>query len=759
MSYPTRFIAASGSFSEWGKPVPEPYLRKSFSLKNRPVSASVVISALGFYRLWINGQEVTRGHMSPYISNPDHYVFYDTYDVLPYVHEGENVIGILLGNGLQNSWGGYIWDFDEVPWRGAPKVAARATIGCSDGTEILVETDETFRTHDSPVRWDDERVGEGYDARCEIPGWNEPGFDDSGWSFAIKAPDIKGQPVPNGVRPILTETELAPVKIIRDGDGFIYDFGVNYTGVTRLRISGAKPGQKIVIDHGEVLVDGHFYNGNLYFSGHKKQKNKEAIVQRAEYVCRGGGTEEYMPSFTYYGFRYARVRGIEPEQATKDLLTYVVKHSALTRTSGFSCSDTTLSKLYENCIRSDLSNFWFFPTDCPHREKNGWTGDIAVSSEQFHLNFDMIRDMNQWLMCFRRAMHEDGLSRPVIPNHEWGDDTGPCWDSALVFSVYYMYQYTMDRKIIEDNCEAIRRMLGHFSDKRGEDGIVRGGLGDWCSPQFPTATRCPDEFALSAIAFACCNYASRLFEIIGAEEEKKYADKLGAELRTSIRKAWMDLSACAVKGTGETSQAMALYYGLYDKEEYGTAFKVLLERIRQNENRLDTGILGVRVLFDVLTQNGYTDLALELMLKPGGPSFGQIIAQGLTTMGEDYFGTGEGINAKALGMGSLGIGSLNHHFFGHISAWMIKELAGIHPNPDLDDVNAFVLDPHFASILQSCSAWHVFPAGRLEVEWKKTGDGYAAVNVRIQGELHGKIRLGEKLEPLASGTYRLPLDR
>ena len=351
MEFPMQFIRATSVTGTHEAPVPAPYLRRAFEVKEA-CQGRLLIGALGFYELYLNGRRITKGALAPYISNPDDIVYYDSYELA--LQAGENVLGLWLGNGFQNNPGGHIWDFDKARFRGAPQVALRLTYTGPDGTERTLESDDSFHTAPSPVLFDDYRFGEHYDARLELPGWNAPGFDDSGWQPALPAPMPRGEARLCEAEPIVVTDELKPVSILPEGDGYRYDFGKNCAGVCRLTIRG-QAGQRVELLHGEYLEDGKLTVRNSWFGDNP-------LVHRDVYICKGEGEETYTPSFTYHGFQYVLVTGITPEQATSDLLTYVVMNSDLKERGGFTCSDPTVNTLQELTRRSDLANFYYFPT-------------------------------------------------------------------------------------------------------------------------------------------------------------------------------------------------------------------------------------------------------------------------------------------------------------------------------------------------------------------------------------------------------------
>ena len=519
------FADSVGVRSAAVKPVPAPYLRRSFSLDELPGKADFLITATGFYELFVNGRWITKGLLAPYISNPDQILFYDAYDLLPFLREGENVIGLWLGNGFANTPGGRWVNFHKALHRGAPAAAASLDMG-----DTVIETDEDFKIAPSPIYFDDYRGGEYYDARNIIPGWAEPGFDDSGWARAIQAPPARGKAVLNAADPIVVTQELRPVSFKPVNGGYLYDFGVNLSGVCRLKIKG-EPGQKIILNHGEhLLPDGSLNLWNISFSD-------DDYIQKDIFIC-SGGEDTWTPTFVYHGFRYVWARGMTPGQATPDALTYLVFNTDLKERSGFACSDAAINALQEMTRRSDLSNFHHFPTDCPHREKMGWTADAALSAEHMLLNLTPERNFRQWLHCIRMAQRDDGALPGFVPGRQgggfdWGN--GPAWDCVLVWLPYYVYLYRGDRAILEENAHAILGYLEFLGTKIREDGLVAFGLGDWCpaGEDDAGAHKSPLAFTDTVTSMDICEKAAYIFDTLGKPLHAQFARGLQARFRYS----------------------------------------------------------------------------------------------------------------------------------------------------------------------------------------------------------------------------------
>ncbi|MBQ3546886.1 MAG: family 78 glycoside hydrolase catalytic domain [Clostridia bacterium] len=735
------FIAATIEYNTLEKAVAAPYLRKVFNC-DAVTMGKLKIAACGFYELYINGERITKGYLAPYISNTDDYIYYDEYEVE--LQKGENVIAFLLGNGLQNNPGGYIWDFDKAPFRSAPKVAIIMTYE-NNGEEVTLLTDETFKTHASPIIADDYRFGESYNANLEIENWNKVGFDDSLWSNAINVKPPKGEIKLCEAEPIIKETEIKPVDIIKDEDGYIYDFGISHAGVCRLCVDGVK-GQEIVLRYTDMLKEGKFQVANVWFVRDYWERDKH-IVHKDVYICKGEKNETYTQTFTYHGFRYVKVTGITEEQATKDLLTFVVLHSDLKSRGSFNCSNETVNKLQEITRRSDISNFHYFPTDCPQREKNGWTADAALSAEQMLLNFNPEKSYREWMNNVRKAMSPEGVVPGIVPTANWGysELNGPAWDSALFYLPYFTYVYRGETAMISESVDAFIKYFKYLESRKEQNGLLDFGLGDWChvgrhSPEvMPKAPRAVTD---SIISMDMANKASLMFEAVGLKEYKNYADKFASDLKAAIRENLINFNTMTVSGDCQSSQAMALYYGVFEADEEAKAFEKLLEFVHEFDDHIDVGVLGGRVIFHVLSRFGYSSLAYKMITRPDYPSYGNWIKRGATTLWENF--------------DPNFMDSPNHHFWGDISAWFYKTLAGIVVNPTGKNFNEVIIKPDFIDELDYVNATHIMPQGELAVSWERK-DKAIQVTVKLPQGVSGCFMYGGNKEQIAEGEYNFTL--
>ncbi|MBE6551349.1 MAG: hypothetical protein E7665_04360 [Ruminococcaceae bacterium] len=775
MKFSKIFAAATREYNDFEKFVPAPYMRKNFDCIGKAVSkAEITVCSSGFYRVFINGKEFTKGALAPYITNPDSILFYDNYDLTEDISEGKNVVSFILGNGMMNAPGGSVWEFEKAPWRGAPAVAFSLEITYSDGTTSEINADSDIKVHPSPIHMDDLRMGEFYDARAEIDGWNLPGFCDDDWDNAILVTPPRGEMRLTQAEPIKTYRVVEPVSIrkgklnidftARDrtapkvivpedelpSEGWIYDFGINSAGIPKLRIKG-EAGQKVVLQMCEHMEkDGSLCLYNISFQPY-------GLYQRMVYILKGGEEEIHLPSFTYYGFRYCFVSGITEEQATPSLLEYHLMSSNVSRISDFSCSDETANKLFEMTLNSDLSNFYYFLTDCPHREKNGWTGDAALSSEQVLMHFTADNSFCDWIRLVGKAMRDDGALPGIVPTGTWGFSwgNGPAWDAALTYLPYYMIKYRNDTSCAKAASAYIMRYLNYLWSKRKPNGLLEFGLGDWCpSGHINGFMPSPLVFTDSVISMDIADKAACIFDKLGMAPQKAFALELASSIRASIRKHLIDFGTMSAAGNCQTSQAMAIFYDVFEPGEKPAAFARLKEYIAQKDDHMAVGILGARVIFRVLGDFGEADLAYKMITRPDFPSYGNWIKRGATSLWEDF--------RREFTNEEKGETSKNHHFFGDISAWFISYICGIRVNPNMDTTDNVDIMPCFIESIDNAHGEHVLPRGKLSVSWERQGEKIVMTVVK-PGNVYGYIRLpvGYKFDDttafrsLASGTYTI----
>lgn len=727
-----QYIAATTTtYNTIDNHVPAPLFRRVFDCEKKGRSV-LEISAAGFYRVFLNETELTKGFFAPYISNPDQVIYYDEYSLDGILQEKENELLVLLGNGFNNSNDCGIWEFDKAPFRSAPKFYL--TI-CVDGEQILT-TDEQFEVCNSPITFDDLRCGEHYDARIEKSIF-------AASAKAVLASLPKGEYRKCTAHPIVIEKELPVQEIVKGDNGYLYDFGENNTGLCRLTIQ-ATEGQEIDMTFCEMRDKNEPDQRNIRF----RDRYVDGYVQHEKYICKEG-KQTYTPSFTYHGFRYVYVEGITQEQATKSLLTYLVIHSDIKTRASFACSNKIINRIQECVVRTDKANYHYFLTDCPHREKNGWTGDIAATAEQINYNFDTYISAREWLNTVRKAQLETGQIPGIIPTGGWGYEwgSGLIWDSVLVELPYQLYRFYGKTEIVEENIESIWKYLSYMRGMENGSGLFDYGLGDWCEAGAidETVSKTPPEVVISLAAVEVLRKAAFLFRVAEQEDRADEVERYAMKIRRTFRDKY--ITDCTVSCMSQTAQSMALAIGVFEEHEKDVAYRKLLEIIEEDGMCIRFGFTGARYVFDVLSEFGNTQLALQLIVGPKFPSYGYCIREGATTLWEMFCELAEEDGRKFRTDGNPSMLSMNHPAFGCVSAWFYRRLAGL----NIISAQELLISPCIDCELDWVEAEYENECGNIKISWKRKKNCVILklTNRGFQGTIIGKNFLNDKQEQIA----------
>ena len=760
-----KFKKAGTEYTDKNKSLPAPYIRRSFTLDFIPSDARLHIAASGFYELYVNGENITKGYLAPYISNPSELICYDTYDITSRLRKGRNAVGVILGNGFANQTV-TSWDFDKADFR-APLCFSLELSAEGEGESFALSSDESFKTHPSHIVYDMYRYGTHIDANLVIKDWAMPNFDDYSWQNALLADRPKGKTIPCTASPIVVKEELKPILITEQKNicylknalhgtedipstrisGYLFDFGKSTAGVCKLKIKGEK-GQTVKLRHGERLADDGSFNINSIYTMKADYAEYIHLYQTDVYTLSGEGTEIFVPPFTYHGFRYVFVEGITPEQATDELLTLEVLSSGFDRRADFSCSDETVNTLYKMGINADISNFHYFPTDCPHREKNGWTGDISVSAEQLLLSFDCSEDLRLWLKTLALSQREDGSLPGIAPTTGWGFKwgNGPMWDSAAVNVPYYIYKYDGNTDVIRECSDMIFRYLKYVQTRRDKCGLVAIGLGDWCQPRGrDEEISAPLALTDSATVYDIAKKSAFLFGVIGEDERREYAEKLADGMRSAIRENLIDYATMTASGACQTSETLIISHGIVEGGERDLAYARLIELIREKDCHVYCGMIGLRYIFDVLADGGDIDLALKMICREDEPSYGSMIKRGATSLCESTMENG--LNE-----------SENHHFLGDIIRIFHNRIAGLRVNPNMNDCNEVLFSPVIPDGLDFAKGEYSFKSGSATFGWQRQ-DGAILAYITMPEGVKGRISYGNIDCELKTGYNEFALQK
>jgi alpha-L-rhamnosidase len=682
-----------------------PYFRKTFQTSKKIRSARAYIAAAGLYELYINGKKIGDHRLDPMYTRFDRRNLYVTYDVTENLQAGDNAVGVLLGNGWYNHQSTAVWYFHEAPWRSRPSFCLDLRITYTDGSVETVSSGKNWKTSLSPIILNSIYTGEHVDDRLEQAGWNSTGFTDSAWKEVMYRPAPSAHILSQSLHPVRNVEEIHPVSLTHVSDSvWVFNIGRNIAGVSRLHVH-SPAGTKLILKHGERLYpNGRVDQSNI--SVHYRPTDDTDPFGTDIYILNGKGEEEFMPRFNYKGFQYVEITTAPGIQLTKDNLTACFMHSDVPPVGKISSSNPVLDKIWTATNNSYLSNLFGYPTDCPQREKNGWTGDAHIAVETGLYSFDGITIYEKWLADHRDEQQPDGVLPSIIPTSGWGYEwgNGPDWTSTIALIPWNIYLFYGDKKLLTDCYDNIRRYVDHITEI-SPSGLTTWGLGDW----IPVTTKPPVIFTSSVYYYADASILAKAAALLGKEDDRKKYTALAEKIRTAFNDKFLDKTT-GIYGQGmQTELCMPLYWELAPDDMKPKIAANLAKKVAADGNHLNVGLLGTKALLGALSGNGYADVAYTLASCETYPSWGWWIVNGATTLYENW-----PIDAKS----DI---SMNHIMFGEIGAWMYKGLAGILPDPAQPGFKHILLRPHFVKGLDHFEASHESPYGTITSSWKKKG--------------------------------------
>ncbi|SDL40786.1 alpha-L-rhamnosidase [Siphonobacter aquaeclarae] len=726
---------------------PAPYFRKTFDTKKKIRSARAYIAAGGLYELFLNGEKIGNHRLDPMYTRFDRRTLYVTYDVTRQLKEGKNAVGVLLGNGWYNHQSTAVWYFHEAPWRNRPAFCLDLRVTYEDGTTETISTDKTWKTALSPIIFNSIYTAEHCDSRKELPGWNTASFDDKGWKEVIYRAAPSTHVVAQALHPIRNVEEVRTRNLTRLNDTtWVFDLGRTISGVSRFRVSGPA-GSIIRLKHAERLYpDGRADMSNI--DVHYRPTDDTDPFQTDIFILNGKGEQSFMPSFSYKGFQYVEVTAPRETELRPENLTGYFMHSDVPAVGTVRSSNPTLDKIWWATNNSYLSNLFGYPTDCPQREKNGWTGDAHIAVETGLYSFDGITVYEKWLGDHRDEQQPNGVLPAIIPTSGWGYEwaNGPDWTSTIALIPWNLYLFYGDTQPLADNYDNLRRYVDHIADL-APDGLTSWGLGDWV----PVKSKSPVELTSSVYYFVDATILARAAGILGKTADQVRYAALAEKIRQAVNAKYLNRET-GMYGSGlQTELSVPLQWGLVPEELKAKVAANLAKRVEADGKAIDVGLLGTKAILNALSENGYADLAYALASRETFPSWGWWIKNGATTLYENW-----PIDAKS----DI---SLNHIMFGEIGAWIYKGLGGIKPDPQHPGFRNVLLEPNFVSGLEHFEAQHEGPYGTIRSAWKRTGtavsyDVSIPANSTATLTLRGKKRIlqdGREQKPDAQGKLRL----
>lgn len=700
-----------------------PMFRKRFHV-NRFERATVSVCALGMGVFYLNGEKITADlHLSP-TSDYDKTIWYNEYDVTNLLVPGENTFACIVGNGWYNESLKTPWKYCEAKWRDNPKFALSLEL---DGETVFLSDDTWLCKPESYILFNQLRSGEHVDARQYDPKWMKAEYDDSAWERAIRDDNPPKGVLRKSVCPPVREcAEYPAVSVLQTGDRrYVFDIGQNISGYVRLHVR-QKAGDILTIRYAEQIHP----DGSLNLNGMDSMYPESPF--QTDKVILSDETVAFSPIFTYHGFRYIEITGLD--SASVDMVTGIFIHLDIPVIGEFECSNSDLTDLFHIGVMATYSNMHYILTDCPTREKFGWLNDAKASTEQILMNFDAARFFEKWHVDILDSVREDGAIPGIAPTSGclYDSYTGPICTGALFEIPYKIYLYTGDDAMMIGALPAYLKHLDYLETRKNADGFVEYGLYDWAGPfneRYGSGAPTPVEFSDTAL------YIEFLQRTVFAAERAGDSDT-AARVQSTLDRMVSLFKQKYLRGDGrcavdeQTAIAMLIGIGLYD--DLAPLREQLKEAAQQHDFHHHCGMLGIRYLYDALNTCGLEAYAYRVIAAEGFPSYTQWLREGATTLWETFYPGA----------------SKNHHMYSGFMLWLMNTLVGINPISGAPGMRHVRVAPFFAPELTYVKGARIIGDGTLRVQWRRKED-----EVTVDIDVPKGISVEYRGEVLAEGRY------
>jgi len=684
-----------------------PLLRKEFIVKDKIKSAKLYICGLGHYETTINGQKVGRSFLAPGWTNYDKACLYNTYNITSQLKQGKNAIGVIVGNGFYN--------VNRERYRkiviayGYPKMISKLVINYLDGSSTTLVSGTDWKCSPSPIVYTSIYGGEDYDATLEQEGWDQAGFDDSGWKMALPAAIPSGKLTAETDYPVTIREKIRVKKTEQPEPGkFLYDFGQNCSGIVELKVSGKK-GSMIKMTPGELITKDKKINqkasGSPYYFS---------------YTLKGDGVETWRPKFTYYGFRYLMVEGAAPlsEKLTSDtpkIIDLELLHTcnSAPKIGGFTCSNQLFNQIYTLIDWAIRSNIQSVTTDCPHREKLGWLEQTYLMGASMFYNYNLYPLYRKAVRDMIESQAADGLVPDIAPEYvqfESGFRDSPEWGSAAVILPWMIWQWYGDKSVMEEAMPMMKRYVSYLESK-ADNHILSHGLGDWYDygPKRPgEAQLTPKALTATAIYYYDILLLTRMMELTNNTEDAKKMTAIGEKVKKAFNAKFLNNQTKVYSTGSQTAMAMPLCVGLVDAKDRMAVFSNLADSITRSGKSLTAGDIGFHFLVKALEEGGGSPLLFDMNFRNDVPGYGFQLKKGATALTESWPALEEVSN--------------NHLMLGHIMEWFYTGLGGIKQEENSVAFRNIIIRPEIVGDITWVKSSYQSPCGLIRSEWKKEGN-------------------------------------
>lgn len=691
------------------------HLRKNFNLSQLPIRAVLYVTSLGLVEPHLNGARVGNDYFVPGWTDYTKRVYDRAYDVTSLLQPGSNTLGAILGDGW---FRGNISILGQNYYGTKTRLCAELHMAYATGTNQVIVSDGSWTAGFGPIQQSDMQAGEQYDARLEVPGWDTPGFTNATWSLvttgAQVAPIIMAAPAES----VRTNQEIIPIAITHPQTNlYVVNFGQNFAGWARLKITNQPAGTIIVMRFGEWLKpDGTVFRDNL-----------RSAAATDTYICKGGGVEIWEPHFTYHGFQYIEVQGL-PSAPTTDTFTGIVVHSDLPEVGSFQCSNEQINRIWTNMLWTIRANYFDIPTDCPQRdERMGWcdgtevmrSGMFAMQGESFFSKW--YQDMVDGKL--------DATTFPQMaptPHKDFGFSSG--WADSAVFVPYGVYQTYGDTRLASRFYADMQSHLQHYAATAINYIGQSGSYSDWLAVDGST----PGTLVSTAFYARCASDMAELAQALGKTADAATYRQLFTNICTAFQTNFVTADGTVGSGS-QSGYVLALYFNLLTPAQRALAAPKLVAAVQAQGGHPSTGMNTTYMLLPTLTSIGRSDLVYQMLAKTDYPSWGYMLGLGATTIWERW----NSVNANGT-VNTESMNSLNHANFGTCAEWFYRGILGIDfMEPGFQKI---IIAPQVGGDLTSAQGYYDSIQGRIASAWQFTNK-VLTLNVTIPANTTAEIHV------------------
>lgn len=730
------------------------YFRKSFDVRSSVKKATVYIAGMGLYELYLNGQRIGNQVLAPAPTDYTKVVKYNTFDITAVLQQGNNAVGVTLGNGLFFTMR-QAYKPKKIRTFGYPKMILQLEIDYTDGSHQTIITDNTWKvTSDGPIRSNNEYDGEEYDAIKEMPGWNNTGFDARRWLKPELVPSPGGRLEAQLNEPMRVMDTVKPVAVYKTKPGiYILDMGQNMVGWLQVKATGRR-GEKISLRFAETLqADSTLFTANL----------RDAKVTDV-YTFKGEGVETWHPAFVYHGFRYVEVTANTVPEAEGHVI-----YDDISTTGSFQSSDSTLNQVYNNAYRGISGNYKGMPLDCPQRnERMPWLGDRATGAHGESFLFGNASLYAKWLDDIAQSQTPEGAIPDVAPAYWRYYSDNMTWPGTYILVANMLYEQFGDQRSIAAHYGAMKKWLAYMRSKYMTNFILtKDKYGDWCVPpeslqlihSRDSSRRTDGALLATAYYYRLLTLMQRFAGLLHKPADAKEFAALSDSIKVAFNRKFFHPARAQYSNNTVTANLLPLYFDMVPASARKPVFDSMAASIQYKYNsHISTGVIGTQWLMRGLTRMGRPDIAYRIAANRDYPSWGYMVDQGATTIWELWNGN----------TANPGMNSHNHvMLLGDLLIWYYEDLAGIRTAADHPAFKQLMMKPVLPQGLQTVNAAFHSMYGPVGSNWNREGGRFTwrlkipantTARVYIPARTVAQVKEGGKAATTSDGVRFLHME-